>query len=145
MHLPQIRQLISIGMIIVEVRHNFALVAILAPLSLMSAPSHHVHIAIHEIFDSNAKRFPNRQCVIETTSLRTAQRTFTYRQINESSNQLAHFFLAHGCEVGDTVMIYAYRGSVLLTSSLSSLADGDVGLTLWLLIWALLKLGQLSA
>jgi L-aminoadipate-semialdehyde dehydrogenase len=73
----------------------------------------HLSTAIHEIFASNAKRFPNRQCVIETKSPRTAERTFTYRQINESSNQLAHHFLAHGCEVGDVVMIYAYRGSVL--------------------------------
>jgi len=72
-----------------------------------------IYAAIHEIFASNAKRFPDRPCVIETGSPRTAQRTFTYRQINESSNQLAHHFLAHGCEVGDVAMIYAYRGSVL--------------------------------
>jgi non-ribosomal peptide synthetase component F len=83
-------------------------------ISLISARSHLSTAAIHEIFATNAKRFPNRECVIETSqSPRTAQRTFTYRQINLSSNQLAHHFLAHGCKVGDVVMIYAYRGSLV--------------------------------
>ncbi len=44
----------------------------------------------------------------------TVRRVFTYRQINEASNQLAHHFLERGCSVGDVVMIYAYRGCVLL-------------------------------
>jgi L-2-aminoadipate reductase len=66
--------------------------------------------AIHEIFASNAQDHPDRPCVVETKGPRSAQRIFTYQQINESSNQLAHYFLAHGCETGDVVMIYAYRG-----------------------------------
>jgi L-aminoadipate-semialdehyde dehydrogenase len=65
--------------------------------------------AIHDIFSQNAHKFPERPCVIETNS-KAPERTFTYGQINASSNQLAHYFLAHGCEVGDVVMIYAYRG-----------------------------------
>jgi acyl-CoA synthetase (AMP-forming)/AMP-acid ligase II len=73
----------------------------------------HSDPAIHEIFASNAQRFPHRPCVIETNSGSTPQRLFTYRQINEGSNQLAHHLLAYGCEVGDVVMIYAYRGFVL--------------------------------
>lgn len=81
--------------------------------------------AIHEIFAANAERFPDRQCVIETKkSLSAVQRTFTYRQINESSNQLAHHFLAHGCEVGDVVMIYAYRGVDLVVAYLGALKAG---------------------
>jgi non-ribosomal peptide synthetase component F len=70
-------------------------------------------LAIHEIFESNAQKFPDRLCVIETNSGSTSQRLFTYRQINEASNQLAHHLLAYGCALGDVVMIYAYRGSVL--------------------------------
>ncbi len=58
---------------------------------------------------------PDRTCVVETRSSRGPERTFTYRQINESSNQLAHHFLANGCQVGDVVAIYAYRGSVALS------------------------------
>lgn len=71
-------------------------------------------LAIHEIFASNANKFPDRECVIETKSRQRPQRTFTYRQINESSNQLARYFLENGCEVGDVVTIYAYRGFVKL-------------------------------
>jgi L-2-aminoadipate reductase len=71
--------------------------------------------AIHEIFASNAQDHPERPCVVETKGPRIAERIFTYQEINESSNQLAHYFLAHGCEIGDVVMIYAYRGSVLLS------------------------------
>jgi L-aminoadipate-semialdehyde dehydrogenase len=75
-------------------------------------------LAIHEIFASNAKKFPDRECVIETKGRGTPERTFTYRHIHESSNQLARHLLDHGCEVGDVVAIYAYRGSVAATSSL---------------------------
>ncbi|KAH8812317.1 hypothetical protein F5884DRAFT_701490 [Xylogone sp. PMI_703] len=80
--------------------------------------------AIHEIFASNAHKFPDRECVIETKSKQAAQRTFTYRQINESSNQLAHHFLSHGCEVGDVVMIYAYRGVDLVVAYMGALKAG---------------------
>jgi L-aminoadipate-semialdehyde dehydrogenase len=66
--------------------------------------------AIHEIFAANAAKFPDRTCVVETKGARTPERVFTYKQINESSNQLAHYLLAHGCERGDVVMIYAHRG-----------------------------------
>jgi L-2-aminoadipate reductase len=71
-------------------------------------------VAIHEIFADNAKKFPDRECVIETKSSQSNGRSFTYRQINESANQLAHHFLGHGCEVGDVVMIYAHRGLVIV-------------------------------
>lgn len=68
--------------------------------------------AIHEIFASNAKKFPEKECVIETKGRGTPERTFTYRQIHESSNQLARYLLDNGCQVGHVVAIYAYRGSV---------------------------------
>lgn len=66
--------------------------------------------AIHDIFAQNAAQFPDRTCVIETKSSQSPERVFTYRDINESSTQLAHHFIAHGAQVGDVVAIYAYRG-----------------------------------
>ena len=69
-------------------------------------------IAIHDIFASNADKFPDRECVVETKSARINARSFSYRQINESSNQLANHLLAHDAKVGDVAVIYAYRGSV---------------------------------
>jgi len=47
---------------------------------------------------------------VETKGPKTPERVFTYQQINESSNQLAHYLVDHGCQVGDVVMVYAYRG-----------------------------------
>lgn len=49
---------------------------------------------------------------METKSSRAKERVFTYRQINEAANLLAHHLLAHGCAVGDVAMIYAFRGFV---------------------------------
>ncbi|KAF2235580.1 L-aminoadipate-semialdehyde dehydrogenase large subunit [Viridothelium virens] len=80
--------------------------------------------AIHEIFASNAQDHPDAPCVVETKGPRTAQRIFTYQQINESSNQLAHYFLANACEVGDVVMIYAYRGVELVIAYMGALKAG---------------------
>ncbi|ODM16957.1 L-aminoadipate-semialdehyde dehydrogenase large subunit [Aspergillus cristatus] len=80
--------------------------------------------AIHEIFARNANEHPERLCVLETKGLRSPERQFTYKQINESSNQLAHFFLSNGCERGDVVMIYAYRGVDLVVAYMGALKAG---------------------
>jgi len=66
--------------------------------------------AIHDLFSANAKRFPDRVCVEETRGPRTPERVFSYKQIDEASNQLAHYLVANGCERGDVVMVYAHRG-----------------------------------
>ncbi|KAK3938645.1 hypothetical protein QBC46DRAFT_161602 [Diplogelasinospora grovesii] len=79
---------------------------------------------IHQIFAENAKTHPDRPCVIETKGPRNPERVFTYRQINESSNQLAHHFLANGCETGDVVMIYAHRGVDLVVAYMGALKAG---------------------
>ncbi|KAI0020220.1 L-aminoadipate-semialdehyde dehydrogenase large subunit [Xylariomycetidae sp. FL0641] len=80
--------------------------------------------AIHDIFAKNAQEHPERTCVIETKGPRNPERIFTYKQINDSSNQLAHFFLANGCERGDVVMIYAYRGVDLVVAYMGALKAG---------------------
>jgi len=96
------------------------------PLALDSPCPYIFPLAIHEIFAANARTFPERECVVETKGAKAKHRTFTYRQINESSNQLARHFLAHGCEVVDTVMIYAYRGQVLPSPSSQLLMIIDI-------------------
>ncbi|KAL5338832.1 L-aminoadipate-semialdehyde dehydrogenase large subunit [Aspergillus crustosus] len=80
--------------------------------------------AIHEIFARNANDHPERLCVLETKGFKSPERRFTYQQINESSNQLAHFFVANGCERGDVVMIYAYRGVDLVVAYMGALKAG---------------------
>uniref|UniRef100_A0A0B7JZA4 Alpha-aminoadipate reductase n=1 Tax=Bionectria ochroleuca TaxID=29856 RepID=A0A0B7JZA4_BIOOC len=79
---------------------------------------------IHEIFADNAQKFPERECVIETRSSQSRARSFSYRQINQSANRLAHHFLSHGCQVGDVVMIYAYRGVELVVAYMGALKAG---------------------
>jgi L-2-aminoadipate reductase len=47
--------------------------------------------AIHDIFAQNAKKHPDRVCVVETKSSESPERSFTYKQIFEASNTLAHY------------------------------------------------------
>jgi L-aminoadipate-semialdehyde dehydrogenase len=81
-------------------------------------------LAIHDIFAANAEKHPDRTCVVETRGQHTPERVFSYRDINESSNQLAHYFLDHGCERGDVIVIYAYRGVELVVAYMASLKAG---------------------
>ena len=80
--------------------------------------------AVHDIFAGNAARFPDRLCVLETKSRTTPQREFTYKQIHEASNIVAHHFLQCGIERGEVIMIYAYRGVDLVISILAVLKAG---------------------
>ena len=80
--------------------------------------------AIQDRLAGNASKFPDRTCVVETASRTTPQRSFTYRQIHEASNVLAHFFLERGIERGEVVMIYAYRNVDLVVAILAVLKAG---------------------
>lgn len=80
--------------------------------------------AIHDRFADNANRFPDRPCVVETASRTAPQREFTYQQIHYASNIIAHYFLQHGIERGEVIMIYAYRGVDLCIGILGILKAG---------------------
>ena len=82
------------------------------------------HGAIQDRFAQNVSQYPDRTCVVETASRTTPQRNFTYRQIHEASNVLAHFFLQRGIERGEVIMIYAYRGVDLVIAILAVLKAG---------------------
>ncbi|KAK5159702.1 large subunit of alpha-aminoadipate reductase [Oleoguttula sp. CCFEE 6159] len=76
--------------------------------------------AIHEIFAANAQKHPDRPCVIETSP----RRQFTYRQINEASNILAHHLVQHGVQRGEVVMLYSYRNVDLFVAYMGVLKAG---------------------
>jgi L-aminoadipate-semialdehyde dehydrogenase len=57
--------------------------------------------AIHEIFSNNAKAHPSRACVVETACSSAPERVFTYQQINEASNVLAHHLVSNGVQRGE--------------------------------------------
>ena len=80
--------------------------------------------AIHDVFAANAQRHPDRLCVAETASERSPRREFSYRQIHEASNLLAHHLVANGIERGDVVMVYAYRGVDLVVAVMGVLKAG---------------------
>ncbi|KAK5169408.1 large subunit of alpha-aminoadipate reductase [Saxophila tyrrhenica] len=80
--------------------------------------------AIHEIFAANAIKYPERACVIETASSDTPRRTFSYQQINEASNVLAHHLVANGVQRGEVVMVYAHRGVHLVVAVMGVLKAG---------------------
>lgn len=80
--------------------------------------------AIHDIFSANAERHPDRLCVVETRYEESPERKFTYRQIHEASNALAHHLVDAGLERGDVVMIYSYRGVDLVVAVMGTLKAG---------------------
>ncbi|KKA27610.1 hypothetical protein TD95_001715 [Thielaviopsis punctulata] len=80
--------------------------------------------AIHDIFESNALKHPDRPCVIETKTASKPERVFTYKQINEAANVLAHYFVANGCQVEDVVMVYAHRCVDLVVAYMGALRAG---------------------
>lgn len=77
--------------------------------------------AIHDIFAANALRRPDRLCVVETESSRTPRRDFTYGQIHQASNIVAHYLVQHGIHRGDVVMVYAHRGVDLVVAVMGTL------------------------
>lgn len=87
----------------------------------------HFRGAIHDIFSDNAEKFPERTCVVETASFlypESKDRVFTYQQINEASNVIAHHLIAQGIKMGDVVMIYAYRGVDFVVAVMGVLKSG---------------------
>lgn len=80
--------------------------------------------AIQDIFSANAERIPESVCVVETAAEACPERIFTYRQINEASNLLAHHLVQNGVIRGDVVMVYAYRGVDLVVAVMGVLKAG---------------------
>ncbi|KAI0305172.1 L-aminoadipate-semialdehyde dehydrogenase large subunit [Multifurca ochricompacta] len=84
--------------------------------------------AITDIFSRNARRFPERLCVIQgiPTPLSGPQerRYFSYGTILRASNILAHHLISGGVQRGDVVMIYAHRSVDLVVAVFGTLKVG---------------------
>jgi L-aminoadipate-semialdehyde dehydrogenase len=80
--------------------------------------------AIQDIFEANAQAHPDRLCVVETASTSSPRREFTYRQINEASNILAHHLVESGIQRNEVVMSYSYRGVDLVVTVMGILKAG---------------------
>ncbi|CCD22951.1 L-aminoadipate-semialdehyde dehydrogenase NDAI_0A07970 [Naumovozyma dairenensis CBS 421] len=80
---------------------------------------------IHDIFQDNADKFPERTCVVETpSSTNNKSRIFTYQEINRASNIVAHYLIQTGIKRGDVVMIYSSRGVDLMVCVMGVLKAG---------------------
>jgi L-2-aminoadipate reductase len=80
--------------------------------------------AIQDIFSENAEAHSDRLCVVETASGTSPRREFTYRQINEASNILAHYLVQSGIRRGEVVMSYSHRGVDLVVTVMGILKAG---------------------
>ncbi|KAI9681335.1 MAG: large subunit of alpha-aminoadipate reductase [Caeruleum heppii] len=93
-------------------------------LNILPDPTRDLHWsdfrgAIHDIFHQNALSHPDRSCIVETSG-----RTFTYQQIDQASNVLAHHLLQHGVQPNEVVMVYAHRGVDLVVAVMGVLKAG---------------------
>ncbi|ODH46207.1 L-aminoadipate-semialdehyde dehydrogenase [Paracoccidioides brasiliensis] len=77
--------------------------------------------SIQSHFVENAKKYPDRVCVVETKSSEGPERRFNYRQIYEAANTLAHYLHDAGVTNGDVVMIWAHRSVDLVVSIMGTL------------------------
>ncbi|KAI2634540.1 putative aminoadipate protein [Xylaria nigripes] len=80
--------------------------------------------SIHEALRLQAEKHPDRICVVETKSSTTPERRFTYREIYQATNTLAHYLHDAGITNGDVVMIWAHRSVDLVVSLMGTLAAG---------------------
>lgn len=80
--------------------------------------------SIQQHFARQATANPDRTCVIETSSAEAPERRFTYGQIYQASNLLAHHLSEAGVTNGDVVMIWAHRSVDLVVAIMGTLASG---------------------
>jgi len=74
--------------------------------------------AVHEMFAHWAKQQP------EKTALEDAHGRWSYRELNERSNQLAHYLRERGIGKSAIVAIYGHRGKALISALLGVLKAG---------------------
>jgi len=130
--MDQLVQIVQVGA--VNPRIDIGSIPLMTPAQkeVLPDPTRDLHWSefrgtIHDIFSANAKKHPDRECVIETPDIHdpnSKKRVFTYKQIDEASNILAHHFVAKGIKRGDVIMVYAYRGVDLVVSVMGVLKAG---------------------
>jgi L-aminoadipate-semialdehyde dehydrogenase len=90
--------------------------------------------AIHDIFARNAKAFPDRECVFESRDILSQdgsgrvlgqqKHIYTFGQLHQASNLVAHALVRGGIQPQDVVMVYAYRGVDLVIAVMAVLKAG---------------------
>lgn len=98
--------------------------------------------AITDIFAANAQKFPSRTCIVESLIPANAApgskndvRTFTYKQIDEASNVLAHHLVKSGIEREEVVTVYSTRGVDLVVAVMGVLKAGATFSVIGEMVW----------
>ncbi len=88
-----------------------------------------------DIFSANSQAHPDRICIVQSEIAEgqtlmdgpsRGRRTFTYRQIDEASNIIAHALLKNGLEREEVVMVYAARSVEMVVCVMGILKAGGV-------------------
>ncbi len=91
--------------------------------------------AIPDILSANAKAHPERICVVQseiaegqtvTDGPSRGRRSFTYQQIDEASNVVAHALQKNGLQREEVVMVYAARSVEMIVCVMGILKAGGV-------------------
>jgi L-aminoadipate-semialdehyde dehydrogenase len=91
--------------------------------------------AIPDIFTKNAQTHPDKICVVQSELAEgqgvmdgpsRGRRVFTYREIDEASNVIAHALLQNGLQREEVVMVYAARSVEMVVCVMGILKAGGV-------------------
>ncbi len=74
--------------------------------------------SVHSLFSEHARRSPHALAVADKDD------SWSYQELDLRSNQLAHYLLAQGIQLGDIVAIYAHRSASLVWALLGVLKAG---------------------
>ncbi|KAG8885369.1 large subunit of alpha-aminoadipate reductase [Tulasnella sp. 331] len=85
--------------------------------------------AITDVFSKNARRGPERTCVVQSIPVSVVgaiqtTKIYTYRDILSASNILSHHLIKGGVQREEVVMVYAYRSVEMLVAVLAILKAG---------------------
>jgi amino acid adenylation domain-containing protein len=75
--------------------------------------------AVHEVFARQARRAPQRSALIDGAEV------WTYSELQQHSNRLAHYLLSNGIRRGDVVAIYGHRSASLVWALLGVMKAGS--------------------
>ena len=74
--------------------------------------------AVHDLFTRHAVRSPERPAIVDR------HESWTYKDLDELSNQVAHYLRDHGLGRGDVVAIYGHRSSSLVWALMGVMKSG---------------------
>ncbi|KAG8786150.1 large subunit of alpha-aminoadipate reductase [Serendipita sp. 407] len=114
--------------------YNVGLIPLLTPSQKSVLPSPVADLnwcdwkgAIPDIFTVNARRWPDRPCVVQSLEGNNPAEitvTYTYSMILRASNTVAHKLLRGGIQREDVVMVYAHRSVELVVAVMGILKVG---------------------